>query len=321
MNRALRVTVVIPAYQRADALARAVRSAALQNLEASEFEVIVVDSSPNDANQRVVEEVAAATRRNVRCLRKRAEGPGPSRNLGARQAAGSFIAFLDSDCIATPGWLRAGLAAFGDDVGLVQGRVLPEPGVAAGVFAHYIVVEKETPLYETANIFYRREAFEATEGFAPDLQPASLQPMGGEDTRVAWQAKRRGWKSRFSADALVYHEVRGMKVWKWFIHKRLYVFPRIVGEFPELRGYFFLRYFYDRAQAAVLLATVGVAVAFVWPAALLLAVPYVVLRSREPSQTLRGVFRLARAALYFPRDLASLVLLAASSLRHGTLLL
>jgi len=316
-----RITVVIPAFKRTEVLTRAVQSAALQDFDPSAFEVIVVDSSPDDANQRAVESVAAATGRNVRCFRKRPEGPGPSRNLGARHAAGEIIAFLDSDCEATPRWLRAGLAAFGDDVGLVQGRVLPEPSVAAGVFAHYIVVEQETPLYETANIFYRRLAFEATAGFTPDMHPTSLQPMGGEDTRVAWQVKRNGWKSGFAADALVYHEVRAMPVWKWFIHKRLYVFPRIVREFPELRRYFFLRYFYDRAQAAVLLAMAGLALAFVWPAAALLALPYVVLRTREPSKSLRGALRLARAALYFPRDLASLGLLAASSLKHGTLLL
>jgi glycosyltransferase involved in cell wall biosynthesis len=321
MSRAPQITVVIPAFKRAEALARAVRSVAAQDLEPSEFEVIVVDSSPDDANQRVVESVAVATGCNVRCLRKCAEGPGPSRNLGARHASGQFIAFLDSDCEATSGWLRAGLAAFKDDVGLLQGRVLPEPSVAAGIFAHYIVVEAETPLYETANIFYRRLAFADTAGFTPDLQPTSLQPIGGEDTRVAWQVKRNGWKSGFSAEALVYHEVRQMPVWKWFVHKRLYVFPLIVREFPELRDYFFLRYFYDRAQAAVLLAAAGLALSIVWPVASLLVLPYVVLRTAEPSKTLRGVFKLARAVLYFPRDFASLGLLTASSVRHGTLLL
>ncbi len=320
-ERTPRVTVVIPAFTRSEALGRALRSVVTQDLDAADYEVIVVDSSPDDGNQRVVEDLADATSRNIRCLRKSAEGPGPSRNLGAQHAAGQFIAFLDSDCEATPGWLRAGLAAFEDDIGLVQGRVLPEPGVAAGMFTHYIVVDTETPLYETANILYRRSAFAATPGFSPDLNPTSLQPMGGEDTRVAWQVKRNGWKSRFAADALVYHEVRPIPVWKWFIHKRLYVFPKIVGEFPELRRYFFLRYFYDRAQAAVLLAAIGLALASTWHAASLLAVPYVVLRSSEPSRTLRGATKLVRAFLYFPRDLASLGLLAVASMRHGTLLL
>jgi len=322
VSRAPQITVVIPAFQRAEALARAVRSVAAQDLEPSEFEVFVVDSSPDDVNQHVVESLAGATGCNIRCLRKSAEGPGPSRNLGARHASGQFIAFLDSDCEATSGWLRAGLEALKDDgVGLVQGRVLPEPGVTAGIFAHYIVVEAETPLYETANIFYRRLAFAETAGFTPDLQPTSLQPIGGEDTRVAWQVKRNGWKSGFSAEALVHHEVRKMPVWKWFVHKRLYVFPLIVREIPELRDYLFLRYFYDRAQAAVLLAAVGLALSNAWPVAVLLVLPYVVLRTAEPSKTLRGVLKLARAVLYFPRDLASLGLLTASSVRHRTLLL
>jgi hypothetical protein len=71
----------------------------------------------------------------------------------------------------------------------------------------------------------------------------------------------------------------------------------------------------------VLLATIGLALASTWPAASLLAVPYVVLRSSEPSRTLRGATKLVRAILYFPRDLASLGLLAVASVRHATLLL
>jgi hypothetical protein len=189
------------------------------------------------------------------------------------------------------------------------------------VFTHYVIVEQETHLYETANMFYRRAALLASAGFSRDLHPKSAYPMGGEDVRVAWQVKRIGWQSRFAPAALVYHEVRKIPVWRWFYHKNLYVFPPLVREFPELRRYCYLRYFHDRAQAALCVAVTGLALAAAWPAALLLALPYVYLRVREPSKTLRGVLKLARVVVYLPRDLTSLAVLAFSSVRHGTLVL
>ena len=315
------ISVVIPAYGRGERLRMALESAIHQDLPPDRYELLVVDSSPDAGNQRLVESMAREAPCRVRCYRKPAEGPGPSRNLGAQEARGEYIAFLDSDCVATPGWLSAGLARFAPGVGLVQGRTLPDPQVKTGIFTHYVNIERESPLYETANIFYRRTALLETPGFTPDLQPRSQQPMGGEDTRVGWQVKRAGWTSTYAHEALVYHEVRAMPVWKWFLHKRLYVFPPLVREIPELRNHCYLGYFYDRAQAAVVLGLAGTVLAPVSPLALAAWLPYLILRASEPSRSLGGLLRPLRAALYLPRDLACFAVLAFSSLRHRSLLL
>jgi glycosyltransferase involved in cell wall biosynthesis len=316
-----RDSVVIPAYKKTELLLAAVRSAIGQDMPPDHYEVIVVDSSPDERNLDAVEALRGQAACALRCYRKQPEGPGPSRTMGAKEARGEIVAFMDSDCEATPGWLRAGLAAFSPDVGLVQGRVLPEPGVPTGVLTFYVIVEAETPFYETANMFYRRDALLAGGGFTADLHPLSDQPMGGEDTRAAWHMKRNGWRSRFAGDALVYHEVRRIPIWKWFLHKRMYMLPPLVREIPELREHCYLRYFFDRSQAALCLALVGLVAATVHPATIALAIPYVYLRASEPSKTLRGVFKIARAALYFPRDLTTLAVLAYSSARHFSLLL
>jgi cellulose synthase/poly-beta-1,6-N-acetylglucosamine synthase-like glycosyltransferase len=236
-------------------------------------------------------------------------------------ARGTYIAFMDNDCVASPGWLRAGLAAFTEGVGLVQGAVRPEQGVRPGVFTHYLVIDRESFLYETANMLYRRDVIAAVGGFPADLTPQAGTPMGGEDVDLAWRAKRAGWQSAFAADALVYHAVLPLPVWRWLISRRLFILPALVRRFPELRQFFFTGYFYDRVHAAVALALAGGAVAPWWPAALLLTLPYVVLRASEPTKTLGGMLRLARVAAYLPRDLFSFVILAAGSLRSRTVLL
>ena len=322
MTEAPLVSVIIPAYGRSDLLRKAVLSALAQDFEPGAYEVIVVDSSRDDRNAEVVAELQAHARCALRVLRKQPEGPGPSRNLGAQQAGGRYFAFLDSDCEATAGWLRAGIAAFEAEVGLVQGRTIPEQGVPHRVFSRALEVYQESCFYETANIFYRREAFEQAGGFLADVKGASEKwVVGGEDVDLAWKVKNAGWSSRFAEDALVMHALLPIPAWRWFFETRMATVPLVIQRHPELRRFFYARYFFDRTQALVVLALVGVLLALVSPWCLLLIAPYAVHRIAEPSRTLKGPMRLARALLYLPRDVATLGALLAGSIRYGALLL
>lgn len=317
----LRVSVVIPTFGVPDSVVRAVRSALAQDLPPEEFEVIVVDSSPDDRVVRAVEALRPEARCALRVLTKPAEGPGPSRNLGARNARGEVIALMDSDCIATPGWLRSGLAAFDETVGLVQGRTLPEPNVPLGVFTWYVRVEQENHIYEAANLFYRKEAFDQAGGFDTAFNDAAEHVLGGEDVDLAWRVKRLGWASRFTDEALVYHEVQRLPFSRWVYIRRLYIWPLVARQVPEIRPFFWMRWFFDRHQAALMPALIGAALAPWFPIALLLGIPYVLSRGTEPTRTLRGPLRIVRVAAYALRDITSLVVLLAGSIRFRTLVL
>jgi len=320
-NDPLRVSVVIPTFGDPENVRRAVRSAMNQDLPPDQYEIIVVDSSPDDRVVRTVEALRPGARCALRVLTKPAEGPGPSRNLGAGAARGEVIALMDSDCIATPGWLRFGLAAFGERVGLVQGRTLPVPDVPLGIFTWYVRVEQENHIYEAANLFYCKTAFAQAGGFDTAFNDAAEHVMGGEDVDLAWRVKRLGWTSRFSAEALVYHEVQRLPFLRWVYIRRHYIWPLVARRVPEIRAFFWMRWFFDRHQAALLPALIG-AVWAVWiPAALLLAVPYIISRGSEPTRTLRGPLRIVRVAAYSLRDVASLFLLVAGSVRFRTLVL
>jgi cellulose synthase/poly-beta-1,6-N-acetylglucosamine synthase-like glycosyltransferase len=243
------VSVVIPAFRRTAMLRKAVEGVFAQTYPADRYEVFVVDSSPEEDNVRMLATLAQYAPCAFRFERKKPEGPGPSRNAGAFRSRGDFIAFLDSDCCPAADWIINGVNAFAEGIGLVQGRTLPDPAERLGIFKWYLRVEQETPLYETANIFYRRAAFEQTGGFPSDLSPYASHPMGGEDVSVAWKMKRLGWKSFFSAQALVYHEVVPLRIRDWIWIKHLYIWPQLLKEFPELRAFMFHSWFFDRAQA------------------------------------------------------------------------
>jgi succinoglycan biosynthesis protein ExoO len=89
------VSVVIPAYNAADCIERAIHSALGQSL--SPLEIIVVDDASIDATFDLVSRLSRNERR-IKLLRQPINtGPAAARNLGIRSAIGDWIAILDAD--------------------------------------------------------------------------------------------------------------------------------------------------------------------------------------------------------------------------------
>lgn len=103
-----RVSVVLPTYNRAHVMGRALRSVLTQDF--SDFEVLVVDDASTDDTESVIHSFGDS---RVRYLREpRNGGPNAARNRGLREARGEFVAFLDSDDEWLPGKLTRQLARF-----------------------------------------------------------------------------------------------------------------------------------------------------------------------------------------------------------------
>ncbi|MFI6942397.1 glycosyltransferase [Streptomyces sp. NPDC050418] len=90
------VTVVIPAYNAATTIGKALQSAVNQTYE--QVEVIVVDDASTDGTLEVVTNFAG-NNPHVRVLRRphNSGGVGAPRNWGIAQAAGRWVLFLDAD--------------------------------------------------------------------------------------------------------------------------------------------------------------------------------------------------------------------------------
>lgn len=86
-----RFSVIIPAYNAAGTLARAIDSVLTQTWPA--FEIIVIDDGSIDATAAV----AASYGEKIRYLRQDNAGVSAARNHGARIASGDWLAFLDAD--------------------------------------------------------------------------------------------------------------------------------------------------------------------------------------------------------------------------------
>jgi glycosyltransferase involved in cell wall biosynthesis len=101
------VSVLIPTYNRAYCLARAINSALGQTYP--HMEVLVVDDGSTDNTRKLVEGTYGADGR-VRYLYQLNRGVSAARNHGLREARGEYVAFLDSDDVWKPWKLQAQLA-------------------------------------------------------------------------------------------------------------------------------------------------------------------------------------------------------------------
>jgi glycosyltransferase involved in cell wall biosynthesis len=273
------VSVVVAARDAEATLGRALDCLAAQETDFG-YEVVLVDDGSRDRTAAIAEAAGGP----VRMVREHGRGAVAARNRGVAASRGRVIAFTDADCFATPGWLAAGVGALAT-ADLVQGMVLPEPGVELGPFDRTLVVARSVGLWETANLFMPRELFDRAGGFEDWLALAGGRPMG-EDVWLGWRAKRLGARSAFCDEALVHHAVFPQAAAPWIAeHARRRHFPEIVARVPELRDTFlYRRRFLDARSAAFDAALAGLVAAAVtrraWPA--VAAIPYARAFARRP---------------------------------------
>ena len=99
------VSIVIPTLDRPAALARALASVLAQRgLEPAALEVVVVDNSAGGSAAAALSLFPASA---FRLLSEPRPGIANARNAGVAAAAGEWVAFLDDDEEAQPGWLAA----------------------------------------------------------------------------------------------------------------------------------------------------------------------------------------------------------------------
>ena len=159
------ISVIIPVYNGAHFLHRAVASVLEQNYSA--LEIIVVDDGSKDD----IEAAVRALPVDVRFFRQDNAGPAAARNRGIRDASGAYLAFLDVDDL----WPAHNLASLldvmenaGADVVIGRGQLAQ---ILAGTETLQLVgnPEESFPDYIGAAL-YRREVFQRIGLFDPDMR-------------------------------------------------------------------------------------------------------------------------------------------------------
>ena len=88
-----KVSVIIPTYNRAKLIGRAINSVLVQTFK--DFEIIVVDDASTDNTRQVVKRIK--DKRIILISHQENKGGSAARNTGIKTAIGEYIAFLDDD--------------------------------------------------------------------------------------------------------------------------------------------------------------------------------------------------------------------------------
>lgn len=120
----LKLSIILPTYNRAAALRRAVAALLRQDAPPRTYEVIVVDNNSSDSTAEALQTISDC---RVRVIGEARQGLSHARNAGLREARGEIVAFTDDDVEVAPDWVSTIAATLDSrpDVDGVGGRVLP----------------------------------------------------------------------------------------------------------------------------------------------------------------------------------------------------
>src|ERR1051326_6753838 len=96
-------TILMPSYNRADLIGRAIDSVLAQ--DDGDFEIIVIDSASTDGSRELVRASAARDPRFRLICEEPGRGVGPARNVGIDHATGQWAIPIDTDDEMPPGTL------------------------------------------------------------------------------------------------------------------------------------------------------------------------------------------------------------------------
>jgi GT2 family glycosyltransferase len=197
---AVPVSVVLPTIGRPELIRACLDSLAVCEPRAEE--IIIVDSSNDEAVADVAAGFATAGARRIQC---RTRGIGEAFNLGLREARHEIVLLTNDDCTVEPSWVERGLSsASRDPRTIVTGRVRPhgDPTVVPSTIDD--PVEREYSgeaafvLYTQSMALHRSVVLELG-GFDTRIQPTA------EDNDLSYRWLRAGFRIRYEPDFVVWH--------------------------------------------------------------------------------------------------------------------
>jgi mycofactocin system glycosyltransferase len=200
------VEVVVPAHDRVPELA-----ACLQSL--ADARVLVIDDHSVDS-----EGITHATQEHGAQLfvRSKNGGPAASRNDGIARTNAEFIAFVDSDCTLTPGWLDSLMPIFDDSqVGAVAPRIRPRV-VDESVTTRFEYAASALDMGSTAEVVRPGGSLSYLPAAVLIVRRSAIPSGGfdelmrlGEDVDFIWRMVESGWQVRYEPSIVAEHELRG----------------------------------------------------------------------------------------------------------------
>ena len=211
----MKVSVIVVNWNRRELLRACLQSLANQTYR--DFDVIVVENGSNDGSAQMI----ACDFPSARLIANRENrGFCAANNQGIAASEGEFIALLNNDAEAEPGWLAALLAAFDGrpDFGMAASKILVWETGRIDKAGHLIYPDgqnrgrgageedrgqydrsEETLWPDGCAAMYRRRMLDEIGGFDEDLFAYA------DDAELGLRARIAGWRCVYAPGAVVRH--------------------------------------------------------------------------------------------------------------------
>lgn len=219
-----------------------------ERLDYSPFEIIIL---PDEKETEVLSQ-----KLDIRIVPSGPVGPAEKRDMGAKLARGTILAFTDDDAYPDEKWLSQAVDILlsSDDIGAVGGPGITPPSdgfsqrLSGNIYSslwmsgnyrkRYIPVGTVHEDYDlpSVNLIVKKEVFESVGGFDSTYYP-------GEDTKLCLAIKEKGYRILYSPEVIVWHHRRPL-------------FPnhfRQIANYALHRGFFTKRYPATSLKVAYLL--------------------------------------------------------------------
>lgn len=211
------VTIVVPVRDRPAVLGRCLTALA------GPYPVIIVD----DGSREPAAVAAVATAHGATLVRRDVNGgPGAARNTALEHVTTKLVAFVDSDCVPSVGWIDTLAGHFADPlVAAVAPRIAPEhstvvghatTGLDLGGEPARVAPHTRVSYVPTAALIARCDALRAVARRCGVFDP---RLRVGEDVDLVWRLHAAGWRVRYDPTARIRHEEP--PTWPALLHRRL----------------------------------------------------------------------------------------------------
>jgi glycosyltransferase involved in cell wall biosynthesis len=211
------LTVVIPTYNRAQVLKKALDAYRMQSAPQLVREIIIVDDGSTDGTEAVVLEASRESSFPVRYLRQSNKGPAAARNYGIREARSPIVLFTDSDIVPERDLVSQHFEWHKDNpqtsvaiLGYVTWPPDPKPtpfmrwyGEEGPLFAYRKFQHKREVAFSnfyTCNVSLKTDFLRTCGRFDEDFKGAAY-----EDIELAYRLSKAGLRLLYNPRAIAHH--------------------------------------------------------------------------------------------------------------------
>jgi len=204
---------------------------------------IVVDNNSTDDTARTIEASAHDAPFPIRRVFEARLGSSFARNRAVDESTADFIFFIDDDVIVERDWAAELLATLrARNLDAACGMVLPRwssappewlgPSLWVKLAVHdQRTISASSPEavehlvnYFSANVGFRRTAFERFGNFREDLGVVGGNPISGEDTELFSRIMTRGGTIGFAPRAIVHHMIPPERMTRAYLRRKSFAY-------------------------------------------------------------------------------------------------